>query len=123
MIIEVKNLKKTYGGKVPTYALKDINFGIDKGEFIALMGRSGSGKSTLLHQLGLLDEPTAGEIIIDGIKEGGSFLLNSPWDAEETKKRLPSGYKKITITFIDKLSLFSCLSYKISNRYLLQLHK
>ena len=66
MIIEVKNLKKTYGGKVPTHALKDINFGIEKGEFVALMGRSGSGKSTLLHQLGLLDSPTAGEIIMDG---------------------------------------------------------
>ncbi len=66
MIIEVKNLKKTYEGKVPTHALKDINFGVEKGEFIALMGRSGSGKSTLLHQLGLLDVPTAGEVIIDG---------------------------------------------------------
>jgi len=66
MIIEVKNLKKTYEGKVPTHALKDINFGVEKGEFIALMGRSGSGKSTLLHQLGLLDIPTAGEVIING---------------------------------------------------------
>ncbi len=66
-IIEVKNLKKTYEGTVPTHALKDINFSVDKGEFIALMGRSGSGKSTLLHQLGLLDTPTAGEIIIDGV--------------------------------------------------------
>lgn len=66
MIIEVKKLKKTYEGKVPTYALKEVSFGVKKGEFIALMGRSGSGKSTLLHQLGLLDAPTAGEIIIDG---------------------------------------------------------
>jgi putative ABC transport system ATP-binding protein len=67
MIIEVKNLKKTYEGKVPTHALKNINFGIKKGEFVALMGRSGSGKSTLLHQLGLLDTPTSGEVIMDGI--------------------------------------------------------
>lgn len=66
MIIEVKNLKKTYEGTVPTHALKDITFGVEKGEFIALMGRSGSGKSTLLHQLGLLDSPTAGEIIMNG---------------------------------------------------------
>ncbi|MFA6466748.1 MAG: ABC transporter ATP-binding protein [Patescibacteria group bacterium] len=66
MIIEVKKLKKTYEGKVPTYALKEVSFGVKKGEFIALMGRSGSGKSTLLHQLGLLDSPTAGQIIIDG---------------------------------------------------------
>ncbi len=67
MIIQVKNLKKTYEGVVPTYALKNINFGVKKGEFIALMGRSGSGKSTLLHQLGLLDSPTEGEVIMDGI--------------------------------------------------------
>ena len=45
MIIEVKKLKKTYEGKVPTYALKEINLSVKKGEFVALMGRSGSGKS------------------------------------------------------------------------------
>ena len=67
MIIEVKNLKKTYEGTVPTHALKNINFSVKKGEFVALMGRSGSGKSTLLHQLGLLDIPTSGEVIMDGI--------------------------------------------------------
>ncbi len=67
MIIEVKKLKKTYGGKIPTHALKGVSFEVKKGEFIALMGRSGSGKSTLLHQLGLLDSPSSGDIIIDGI--------------------------------------------------------
>ncbi len=67
MIIEVKNLKKTYEGVVPTRALKNINFGVEKGEFLALMGRSGSGKSTLLHQLGLLDTPTAGKVIMEGV--------------------------------------------------------
>jgi len=67
MIIQIKNLKKTYDGKIPTHALKRVNFEVKKGEFIALMGRSGSGKSTLLHQLGLLDSPSSGDIIIDGI--------------------------------------------------------
>ena len=66
MIIEIKKLKKTYEGKVPTHALKDVSFSVKKGEFVALMGRSGSGKSTLLHQLGLLDAPSSGEIIING---------------------------------------------------------
>jgi len=66
MIIEVKNLTKTYGGSVPTHALKNVSFGIKKGEFIAIMGRSGCGKSTLLHQLGILDDPTSGDIIIEG---------------------------------------------------------
>jgi len=66
-MIKVRNLKKTYPGKVPTKALKDASFEVDTGEFIAIMGKSGSGKSTLLHQLGLLDTPTAGEIIIDEV--------------------------------------------------------
>lgn len=67
MIIQVKNLKRIYEGRVPTEALKGIDVEIEKGEFVAIMGRSGSGKSTLLHQLGLLDTPTAGEIIIDKV--------------------------------------------------------
>ncbi len=67
MIIEVKNLTKTYGGSVPTHALKNVSFGIKKGEFVAIMGRSGCGKSTLLHQLGILDDPSSGDIIIEGI--------------------------------------------------------
>ena len=67
MIIEVKKLKKTYEAKVPTQALRGVSFKVKKGEFVALMGRSGSGKSTLLHQMGLLDIPSSGEIIINGI--------------------------------------------------------
>lgn len=64
-MILVKNLTKTYTGEVPTQALKGVSFEISEGEFIAIMGRSGSGKSTLLHQLGLLDVPTSGEVIIN----------------------------------------------------------
>jgi putative ABC transport system ATP-binding protein len=65
--IKAKNLKKTYSGKVPTYALKGVSFEIEEGEFVAIMGKSGSGKSTILHQLGLLDSPTEGELLIDGV--------------------------------------------------------
>lgn len=64
-MITVSNLKKTYPGKVPTPALKGVSFDVADGEFIAFMGRSGAGKSTLLHQLGLLDTPTSGGILID----------------------------------------------------------
>lgn len=66
-VIRVEALKKIYPGKVPTAALKGLSFIISRGEFVAIMGRSGSGKSTLLHQLGLLDDPTEGEILIDDV--------------------------------------------------------
>jgi len=64
-MIKVENVKKIYLGKVPTLALKGVSFEVASGEFIAIMGRSGSGKSTLLHQLGLIDTPTDGKILID----------------------------------------------------------
>ena len=54
-------------GEIVTEALKGISFKVYKGEFIGIMGPSGSGKSTTLHQLGLLDYPTAGKIIINGV--------------------------------------------------------
>ena len=65
-IIEVKNLGKTYGDEVKTYALKNATFSIKKGEFVAIMGPSGSGKSTLMHVLGLLDRPTGGTYLFEG---------------------------------------------------------
>ena len=64
-MIKVENLVRTYPGKIPTLALKGVSFEIKEGGFVALMGRSGSGKSTLLHQLGLLDMPTSGNVLID----------------------------------------------------------
>jgi len=66
-MIKVTDLKKTYPGHVPVKALKGVSFDIRPGEFIAIMGPSGSGKSTLLHQLALLDEPTSGQILLDGL--------------------------------------------------------
>ncbi len=66
-MIETKKLTKTFrdGDKV-TQVLKGIDFKAETGEFVAIMGRSGAGKSTFLYQMSLLDEPTSGEIIIDG---------------------------------------------------------
>jgi len=66
-MINVTDLKKTYPGHVPVKALKGVSFNVQQGEFIAIMGPSGSGKSTLLHQLALLDEPTSGKILLDGL--------------------------------------------------------
>lgn len=62
-IVEMKNVSKTYidGKKNETNALKNINFNVESGDFIAIKGNSGSGKSTLLHIIGCLDAPTIGE--------------------------------------------------------------
>ena len=66
-LIEIRKLTRIYiMGEVRVPALNNVTFDIKRGEFAAIMGKSGSGKSTLLHQLGLLDTPTSGEIIIDG---------------------------------------------------------
>jgi putative ABC transport system ATP-binding protein len=66
-IIVVKGIEKSFvdGDKV-TRVLRNIDLEIKRGEFVAIMGRSGAGKSTLLYQMSLLDQPTAGEIYIDG---------------------------------------------------------
>ncbi|MDK2587221.1 ABC transporter ATP-binding protein [Romboutsia sedimentorum] len=66
-LLEVKSISKTYGsGEAAVHALKDVNFSVSKGEFVAVIGESGSGKSTLLNMVGGLDTPTSGKIFIDG---------------------------------------------------------
>lgn len=66
-MLEASHLKKIYetgSGKV--YALDDVSFSVETGEFVAILGPSGCGKSTLLHILGGVDEPTEGEVCLDG---------------------------------------------------------
>ena len=66
-IIKVRNLSKIYqSNEIKTVALEDVNFSVNRGEFVAIMGPSGSGKSTLMHILGALDKPTRGTYILDG---------------------------------------------------------
>ncbi len=84
-MIEITDLRRIYQmGNVEVRALDGVTLNIEKGEFLGIMGASGSGKTTLLHMLGLLDHPTSGKIMIDGLD-----LLNLT-DYEKTMFRLYS---------------------------------
>ena len=66
-MLDIQNLTKTYGlGPVQVKALDGVSFNVATGDMVCIMGKSGSGKSTLLRQLGLLDRPTSGEVVLDG---------------------------------------------------------
>jgi putative ABC transport system ATP-binding protein len=119
-MIIVKNLKRTYAmGKVEVHALKGVSINIKKGEFVGIMGPSGSGKSTLLHQLGLLDTPTSGEIMIAGIdviglseREKTIFRLNQLGYVFQEYAILPE------LTALENVYLPSIMIGKKKERYL-----
>lgn len=87
-MIKIKNLRKEFiNGDSIIVALKDISFEVPEGQFLTIAGKSGSGKSTLLYQLGLLDEPTKGSILIDNDEMVGIA------ESQRTQMRLNSlGY-------------------------------
>ena len=68
-LLEVKNVKKVYTarwGSVKVQALSDVNFSVEEGEYVAIMGESGSGKTTLLNILASLDRATSGQVLLRG---------------------------------------------------------
>ena len=66
-ILQTEHLKKYYGtGDTLVRALDGVDFSVQNGEFVSIVGTSGSGKSTLLHMLGGLDRPTSGKVFVDG---------------------------------------------------------
>jgi putative ABC transport system ATP-binding protein len=65
-MLQVKNVSKVYEGKVAFRALSGIDLDIQSGEFVSIMGPSGSGKTTLLNMIATIDEPTTGEVLIEG---------------------------------------------------------
>jgi putative ABC transport system ATP-binding protein len=82
-IIEVNNLTKSFtDGTTITQVLKGVDFEVNEGEFVAIMGRSGAGKSTFLYQMSLLDKPTSGSIKLNG------HLTDHMTSTEKTEYRL-----------------------------------
>ena len=66
-LIEMRDIKKDYLlGETSVHALRGVDLSIDKGEFIAIWGPSGSGKTTLLNLIGAIDEPTSGQLFVEG---------------------------------------------------------
>jgi len=66
-VLEVKDLTKEYGqGDSKVVALDHVSFCVERGEFVAIVGASGSGKSTLMNMIGGIDNPTSGDVIIEG---------------------------------------------------------
>lgn len=65
-LVRVTDVRKTYGERVVTHALRGVDLELARGEFCALTGPSGCGKTTLLNLIGLLDRPTSGQIVLEG---------------------------------------------------------
>jgi putative ABC transport system ATP-binding protein len=97
--LRVVDLKKTYMlGKVPVNALCGVNFRVEKGDFLAILGPSGSGKSTLLNLIGALDKPTEGKVLINGVD------VSSLSDNQLANLRLGIGFVFQFFNLIPRLS-------------------
>lgn len=102
-LLEVKHVKKVYaarfkGAKVT--ALKDVNFTVDRGEYVAVMGESGSGKTTLLNILAALDKPTQGEVLLNG-----KDIVSIPERSMASFRRQSLGFVFQEFNLLDTFSL------------------
>lgn len=96
-MIDAKDIHKTFvRGDVENHVLKGITLHVDEGEFISIIGKSGAGKSTFMYQLSLLDHPTSGKVVVDGVdietlssRERTAFRLNKLGYIFQTYALLP----------------------------------
>ena len=109
-ILEMENVDKIYGsGDSEVKALNHVSFSVHKGEFIAIIGESGSGKSTLLNIVGMLDRPTNGKIVIDGIEQREMTL-----DQQAVFRRENIGFIFQSFNLIQELTVEENIIFPIS---------
>lgn len=103
-LLDVQHVKKIYQSRFQANqveALKDIHFTVDEGEYVAIMGESGSGKSTLLNILAMLDKPTAGTVLLNGV------------DTQTIKNKDASTFRREKLGFVfQDFNLLDTLSVK-----------
>jgi putative ABC transport system ATP-binding protein len=102
LLIKAQHIEKTYEtSDISTLALNKVNLEVQEGEFLAIMGPSGCGKSTLLNLLGLLDLPTRGQLLFDGVDVA---TLTGKQRADLRKKNI--GFVFQSFNLIDELSVY-----------------
>ena len=109
-ILKTKNLCKYYGsGENEVKALQDVNIEVERGEFVAVVGKSGSGKSTLLHMLGGLDHPTDGKVYI-----GKKNIFSYKEDELAVFRRRKIGFIFQSFNLISSLNVWENIIFPIS---------
>ena len=98
-VLNIKDVTKVYEGKVTHRALNQLSFEVESGEFIAIMGPSGSGKTTLLNLISTIDQPTSGEIIINGVNPR---TLNRNEHAYFRRRQLGFVFQDFNLIIFDK---------------------
>ena len=118
-ILKVNNLIKKFpkaGGEIDDAdaisVLKGINFDVEQGEYVGIMGKSGCGKTTLLKILGFMDQQTDGDVIFDGVNTSGEVLLNGE-DITKISEKHISQFRRKNLGFVfQDFNLMDSLSVK-----------